>query len=131
MAIFQQGNVLSRKSGAALTLDLDQYTIVKTDASGFIVKAAAATDALLGTLMTIGKASGDTVSVGVRNASGTLKVRLGGTVAKDAYITSNASGLGIATTTAGNEILGRAMEAGVSGQVIEYLPMTRKYVTGE
>lgn len=103
-------------------------SIVKVDSSNApnqVVLAGAATDKIIG--VTLDQASaGQTLTVRLRTAAGTLSVKLGGTVAAGDAVTSNADGVGIATTTAGDQILGYALEAGVSGDVIEVLPSTAK-----
>lgn len=113
---------------AAADLSGHQFGIVKTDASGNLVKAAAATDVLLGTLVdkpTLNR-TGD---VRLRTAAGTLNVKVGagGAIAKGDAVTSDANGLGVTTTTAGNQILGYALEAGAVGAIIEVLPTMAKY----
>lgn len=95
------------------------YSIVKGGtAVGSCVVAAAATDALLGTSDELDHVAGEMVDVAVGPVP---KVKLGGTVTVGAALTSNASGVAIATTTAGNRIIGFAEQAGVSGDVITYL----------
>jgi len=108
------------------TANIAAGTIVKSVVKGQIVAAAAATDILIGTINASAK-SGFDIDVRLRSASGTLAVLLGGTVAVNDAVTSNAAGLGIATTTAGNQILGYAQEAGIAGAIIELLPSTAKF----
>lgn len=50
-------------------------------------------------------------------------LQLGGTVAAGDLLTSDSSGHGITTTTAGQFIGAQAMQAGVSGQIISVRPM--------
>lgn len=111
--------------GFAIATAQTEGKIVKVSAAGTVVLAAAATDKIVGVL-NADVSAGDTASVALRTSSGTYKVRLGGTVALNDYVTSNGSGLGIATTTSGNEIVGQALEAGVSGDLIEVMPLNRK-----
>lgn len=130
MANFTVGDDITRKQGADLTGKL--YYIVKQDTTAQqVVLAAAATDKLFGVVSQLNKAGstavGATVSIHQRNASGTYKVVLGGTVAIGDALTSDANGKAIATTTSGNEVLGEACEAGVAGQIIEFAPKTNKY----
>lgn len=109
--------VLSKQydAGAAIAA----YTIVKPGAAdGAILAAAAATDALIGVTMEVGPASGERADI---IQSGIAEVKLGGTVTRGAWITSDASGNGIATTTATNQVIGRALIAGVSGDIIPVL----------
>jgi len=95
-----------------------RYSIVKPGASGGVVVGAAATDKLLGTSDELDHVTGEMVDVAV----GPLpKVRLGGTVAAGDWLTCNATGAAIATTTATNQVIGRAEIAGVSGDEITYL----------
>ena len=53
--------------------------------------------------------------------SGTSKLTLGGTVTVGAYIKSTSTGAGEATTTNTDIYFARALEAGVTGDVIEVL----------
>lgn len=115
---------VSGDKGIVAGSDLAAGTIVKKSGAT-VVAAAAATDVILGTLNS-GVKSGQVADVRLRSAQGTLKVKLGGTVAINDAVTSNASGLGITTTTADNQILGYALEAGVSGDIIEVMPSTAK-----
>mgnify|MGYP000122456487 CR=1 FL=1 len=95
------------------------YTIVKFGATdGSVVTAAAATDKLIGTAGNVAPTTGERVDVA---RSGIDQVVLGGTVARGDALTSNASGAAIATTTAGNRIIGFAEVSGVSGDVIDYV----------
>lgn len=100
-------------------VELAPYTIVKHDGNGKAVKAAAGTDLIRGVVEKGGKVK-DSVSYARVNGSGTFKVRVGSAaVAKDALLTSNASGLAVTAVT-GNTVFGRAIVAGAAGDVIEY-----------
>lgn len=121
MAHYVDGSSRGFAAGTALALG----TIVKSTTANVAVAAAAATDVLLGTI-TETVAINKTANVRLRNASGTSNVLLAGTVAIGDAITANASGLGITTVTAGNQIVGFALEAGVAGDVIEIMNATSK-----
>lgn len=96
-----------------------RYRIVKPGAAGGVVLATAATDKLLGTA---GNEPGASTGEVVDLAVGPLpKVVLGGTVAQGDLLTSDANGKAIATTTAGNHVIGRAYTAGVADDEISYL----------
>lgn len=98
---------------------VEAYRIVKAGAAVMsCVKASAATDALLGTGDELDHVTGEFVDVAVGPVP---KVRLGGTVAAGAWLTSDATGKAIATTTAGNQVIGRAEVAGVVDDVITYV----------
>lgn len=99
------------------------YLIVKVNSSGQITPATAATDKFIGVNFDLPKV-GMPGQVRLSTASGTSNVQVGGTVNPGDYLTSNASGQAITTTTSGNNILGQALEAGVNGQIIEYLPVS-------
>lgn len=120
MASFVEGSYLSREAGADLSDK--QYFVVKTDANGKVVLASAATDAILGVVETPAP-QGESVSVAVVNGGGTFKVVAGGTIAKDALLTTNSNGQAVSTTTAGNRVFGRALTAAVAGDVVEYLKL--------
>lgn len=123
MTTFRQGDYDSREAGADLSTK--QYYVVKTDANGKYVLAAAATDNIRGVLVNAPK-SGETADVTNINGSGTFKVIAGGTITKDALLTSDASGKAVAATqtTAGSQptvrVFGRARAAAVSGDIVEY-----------
>lgn len=112
---------------SAADLSAKRFYLVKTDASGNAVLAAAATDAILGVLDDGGRKSGDTVDVVAINGAGTFRVIAGGTITKDAYLTSDASGKAVATTTTGNRVFGRAVRAAVAGDIVEYVKNNEKY----
>jgi hypothetical protein len=103
--------------------------VVKIDSSNAptnIVLAGANGTAAIGVLIDT-PAAGQTGTVRLRTSAGTSFIRLGGTVAVGDAITSNASALGITTVTAGDQIIGYALSAGVSGDIIEILSSTGKY----
>lgn len=124
MSTFVEGSYGSREAGADLSAK--QYHVVKTDANGKVVLASAATDAIVGVIETPAK-SGETVSYAFINGGGTFKVVAGGTIAKDAYLTSDANGQAVATTTAGNRVFGRAVTSAVAGDVVEYVKSNERY----
>lgn len=124
MTTFRQGDYDSREAGADLSTKAGY--IVKTDANGKYVLASAATDAIRGVLVNAPKLA-ETADVALVNGAGSFKVVAGGTIAKDAYITSDANGKAIATTTAGNRVIGRAVAAAVAGDVVEYIKSNEKY----
>lgn len=98
---------------------VEGYRIVKAGTAAMsCVKAAAATDKLLGTSDELDHVTGEVVDVAVIPVA---KVRLGGTVAAGDPLTSDANAKAIATTTTGNRIIGFAEVAGVADDVITYL----------
>lgn len=121
MASFTDGNRKTYLPNGAVDLSGKVYYIVKETALGVCDLASSATDFIVGTINSIER-KGQEVEVFSRNGSSTHKVILGGTVAIGDHLTSNASGQAIVTTTVGNQVLGRAAMAGVSGDIIEYLP---------
>ncbi len=123
--------VESFKTFVVGSVDLPIYTAVKLGTgadAGKIVAASAATDLTLGTVQAAAKA-GSAIDVHLRSSAGTIntKVGAGGAIAVGAPVTSDASGLGITSALAGNQILGYALEAGAVGQVIELMPSTAKF----
>jgi hypothetical protein len=124
MAKFIEGNHFS--AVAVADLSALQYKIMKLDSTGKVAAATAATDVIIGVLDNT-PVLGELASVWLRSSNGTFKVKLGGTVAIGDAVTSDGSSAGIATTTAGNQILGYAVQAGVSGNIIEVMPSTAKY----
>ncbi len=124
MAVYEEGPLVTRVAGADLSAAA--YKIVKQQSDRTVILATAGTDMSLG-VVELGAASGGEVSVMARNASGTFKVLLGGTVAVGDALTATTGGVAITTTTPNDEVIGYAQEAGVITQVIEYLPAFRKY----
>lgn len=126
MTTFTEEDHYSAESAADLSAK--QYYIVKTDSSGNVVLAAAATDAILGVLNDGGRVSGDTVDVALINGDGTFLVKVGATpVTKDAYLTTDSSGTAVGTTSSGNRVFGRALTDGAAGEIIEYVKYNEKY----
>jgi hypothetical protein len=96
-------------AGAAVT----GRRIVKFGATALnAVVGAAATDKLIGVSDTLGADSGEAFDVIL---DGIAEVTYGGTVAFGDLLTSDSTGRAITSTTAGNRIIGIAMEDGVVG----------------
>jgi hypothetical protein len=103
---------------AGADLSAKQFYIVKPDSTAEqVVLAAAATNKLLGVLQNTPK-SGEAANVRIL---GTSKVIAGGSVTDGAWVTSDASGKGVATTTDKDVVVGMAMEAASSGDIFEVL----------
>jgi len=125
MSVYQESRHLNFVAGADLSAK--QYHIVKLDSTANqVVLASAATDVAVGVLANA-PADGAEADVVGRNAQGTFKVMAGGNVSLGAYLTSDSNGKAVATTTAGNEVIGIALEAGVDTQIIQYLPLSRQH----
>lgn len=119
MATFTEGNYLSRTAGADLSAK--QYYLVKLDSSNEVVLAAAATDKILGVLSNA-PTDGETAVVRLINSNGTFKVKTAASnISQGARLTSDASGLAVATTTTGDVVFGRALLASVASDIAEYL----------
>jgi hypothetical protein len=103
-----------------------QFHCMKLSAEGEVTLATAATDFLVGTLENKPNI-GENGSVLLRSGGATGKVKLGGTVTIGAFLTSDGSGHAVATTSLGDECIGRALAGGDSGDVVEYMPMPSKY----
>jgi streptogramin lyase len=120
MATEQHGGFLSREAGEDLTGK--QYHIVKLDSNGKVVLCDAGSDSVIGVLQNE-PVNGDTAQVALNNGAGTYKVHCGGTIAVGATVGTNSTGKAISNTTAGHGMVGRALEAGVSGQIIEVMKL--------
>lgn len=136
MSSYVTGRELGVVSDVDLSADPDNlYRIVSLAASTAnstgrkIVLSSSNTDAnILGVLNSVPKA-GETAAVVLRNAQGTFKIRLGantGAVSVNDLLTADTDGGGLKTTSSGDIIVGRALEAGVAGQVIEFEPINHK-----
>lgn len=105
--------IRSREAGEAMT-DKENY-IVQLDANGKIEVGEGATDLLVGVLQN-NPGAGDAAAY---QFVGTALVKLGGTVGVGAWVTSDTAGKGIATTTDKDVVIGRALQDGVDGDIIE------------
>lgn len=102
------------KAGAAI----GARKIVQIAADGDAEQAVAATKGLVGLSGSRAVASGDVVEVAV---SGIGEVVLGGTVEEGAFVTADANGDAVGTTTAGDGIVGICVVGGVDGDIGEVL----------
>ena len=95
-----------------------------------VVLTTSATDANVIGVLNNTPGVGETANVCGRNANGTFKVVVSANssgVAIGDMLTASSDSGAITTTTNTNECIGRALEAGVAGQVIQYLPVNHKY----
>lgn len=94
-------------------------SIVKVGAADYgVLQAAAVSDKIIGISTEIDTASGEGIDV---IHEGIADLKLGGTVARGDFVTTNASGLGVAAAPAAganNQIVGKALISGVSGDII-------------
>lgn len=98
------------------TLESKETYIVQLDASGNLEVAEGATDLLVGVCV----AGAPAGAAATYRHTGTAKVILGtGGAAIGDWITSDTAGKGIVTTTNRDVVIGRALEAGDAGDVIE------------
>lgn len=102
---------------ASVDLTAKRYFLVKQDGSGNAALCTAATDKIEGSIDDPGNG---TVLGAITVCKANGKVILGGTVAPGDQLTSDAAAKAIATTTGGNFVFGRAVEAGVAGDIVEY-----------
>lgn len=132
MAVYQTGRELTFIADADLSAAANLYRVVSIAASAVnttgrkVVLATSHTDAnIIGVLNNTPKA-GEAASVVGRNAQGTFKVVIGANsaaVSVGDYLTVDTDSGALKTTTAADQLIGRALEAGTAGQVIEYIPV--------
>jgi hypothetical protein len=101
---------------------INPFRIVKVGAADFAaLQASAVSDKLLGVSTEIDAAAGERIDVVHK---GTADLKLGGTVARGDFLTTDASGQGVTAAPAGgvnNQIIGRALLSGVNGDIIPVL----------
>ena len=117
----------SGSKGFKATAALGRGILVKLS-SGEVVVATAATDKIVGITESSCEA-GEVVSVRLLSGAGTAQVKAGGNVSVGDYLTSDADGEVVATTTGGNKVVGQALEAGVDNDIIEVLLCNFQYST--
>jgi hypothetical protein len=96
-------------------LSAKQYFIVQLDANGKLEVAEGATDFIVGVLQNTPESG----QMATYRFLGTSKVKAGGTIAVGDWVTTDASGEAVATTTDGNIVIGRALEAAADGDIFE------------
>jgi len=98
---------------------INPFRIVKVGAADYgALQAAAVSDKFLGISTEVDTASGERLDV-VHERIADLK--LGGTVARGDFLTTDASGQGVTAAPAGgtnNQVIGRALTSGVNGDII-------------
>ena len=95
------------------------YRLVETiNADGDARQGAAAAAKLIGVSGSRPVAANETVEVAI---TGIAKVEYGGNVTRGDLLTAKADGTAIATSTAGNRVVGVAMQSGVDGDIGEVL----------
>lgn len=96
--------------------------IVRAGANDYgVLQASAVSDLFIGISTEIDSVSGERIDV---VHEGIADLKLGGTVARGAFLTTDASGQGVAAAPAAgvnNQIIGKALISGVSGDVIPVL----------
>lgn len=109
---------------------INPYRIVKLGAADYgVVQGASAADSLIGVTTEVDATTGERVDV---VHSGIADVRLGGAVTRGQFITSDASGQGVAAAPAAgvnNRIVGIALVSGVSGDIAPVL-LTPRSIQG-
>jgi len=93
-----------------------QYYAMYVSADNTVTIGAAATNALVGTLLNEPKANEGAVIA----MSGTSKAIAGGSISIGDRITSDSAGKLVATTTANQNIIGTALEAADANDIFEY-----------
>lgn len=101
----------------ATSLATKQFYLVKQHTDGTMILAAAATDKIVGVLNNK-PAIGAAARV---QLNGTAKVVAGGTISVGAWVTADSAGKAVATTTAGDVVIGKFLgtAAAASGDIIE------------
>jgi hypothetical protein len=117
MATYNTGDRISLK--AAADYSTKQFYLVKQTAEDTATLAGAGED-VIGAIQDKPKA-GQTASIAAVHAGSTFKVILGATVVLRAPLKSDANGAAI-TAVSTNKAFGRALQAGVAGDIIEVAP---------
>lgn len=123
MASSSEQRMLTFKAGAAT---LQEFRAVKFGSSDkHVVKSSAATDKHVGISQNAGVSADDPIEVALPGGGG--KAKLGGTVTRGDALTSDANGKLITTTTAGDQVVAKAMASGVLDDVIGVEVVDYKY----
>ena len=118
----QAVRAFSAPSDADYHTTTKQFYIVCMDSSDETIKVAATPDSAseppIGVLINEPTAKWQPASVAY---SGVCKVEAGGVIAIGDAVTCNGSGLAVATTTAGDKCIGRALSVGATGAIVMVL----------
>jgi hypothetical protein len=113
MASYRQPNILAFKAAAAMAA----YVAVKAGADReHVAICSAKTDKSVGISMSVPEAADEVMEVAL--PGGGAKAKLGGSVSFGDLLAPTTDGTLIATTTAGDTYIARAMEDGVQNDVI-------------
>ena len=96
-------------------LSAKQFFIVQLDANGAIEVAEGATDLIVGVLQNTPESG----QMGTYRFLGTSKVKAGGSITVGAFVTTDSAGEAVVTTTDGDVVIGRALEAADDGDIFE------------
>jgi hypothetical protein len=119
MTAINEGRRHAFKAGADLSNS--QFHLVKQQANGSVILASADTDKIVG-ILDNAPVQNDTATVTLVNAQGTAKVVLGsGGCAVGDLLTADTNGAAVVTTTNKKVVVGRALQAGNAGEVVEIL----------
>lgn len=115
-------NQITRTLIAGIDLSAKQYTFTKTSTAAAKTVLGATVAGELVTGVVCNKPTlGAPAEVALINAGGIGKITLGATLAIGAQVQTDATGKAIAATST-KFILGEILEAGVSGDVVSWLP---------
>lgn len=121
MAKYIEERELSRATTVDLTGKAGYAIAIDTANANQVTLANAQTLPIIGILLTEGKAN-DVVTT-IMGQEGTARVIYGGTVAIGDKLTADANGKLITTTTAGDQVIAIALEAGSAGEYHEAMMM--------
>lgn len=107
---------VSLNAGADLSAVAKQYTAVKVNTNGDVISAATLGEFTLGIVQNLPKL-GDPAKVGI---AGISKAKTGGAITAGAQVTTSATGT-IVAAAAGHKIIGTALTAAASGDIIPVL----------
>lgn len=104
-------------SGSDTGSESYQFRFVELGTSGKVTVCNNAGDRPIGVLGNRPKAD----DAALVHCGGFVKVRAGGTIALGGNISTDANGDAVTSTTSNHYIVGRAMEAGTDGQIIQIM----------
>lgn len=120
-----QSNMGEKTKKASEDLSSKQFYIVQMDSSGDMEVGESATDLLLGVLQD----KPESGQVGCYRHEGTSKVVASAAIAIGAYVTTTNAGKAVTTTTQGDIVIGKALEAAATdGDIIEIQLMHFRYI---
>jgi len=129
MSQVTQGPYKTYKAGADLLATPKKYHVAKLTANDTITFATASTDVLVGIIQE-SVVSGDSTTVAIPSGGATSKAVCGENLSRGNYLTADSAGKLVRAYQTGDRVIAKALESGVTNDVIEVQMCDFRWVAG-